>query len=139
MAISDKYRKTIVKEIEFAVGKMEETQNPEKKLYYFSGVYAITQRIFNLEYDSNLVFVHFILQQTHRNFIERLQTIQKGKEETVPLHEEQFARLTALTKELGDNISAKKDINSILKRLSELALTTTGNGYYLMQKGLLKI
>jgi len=139
MVKSDKFKETIIDEIDYVIKKMDESPSAEKKLYYFSAVYAVMQRVFNLEYDPNLVYAHFVTNNTYNYFIERLRAIEKGKEDTIPITEEQFARLTELTKELADNISEKKDITPTLKKLSVLAYSTTGNGYYLLQKGLLKI
>ena len=47
MAINDKHRKMIIEEIYFIVSKMDESQEPERKLYFFSGVHSIIQRILN--------------------------------------------------------------------------------------------
>jgi len=139
MDISDNLKKTIVKEINFAVNKMNENSAAEKKLYYFSAVYGMILRILNLEYDSDLVYTHFILSETHRAFSGRLQSNLKGQEKVIFLQEEHFKKLSAITKELGKRIEKDEDICDTLKKFAILSFTTTGNGYYLEQKGLLKI
>jgi TnpA family transposase len=138
MNISDNSREIIIKEINYVVNKMEECSSMEEKLYYFSGVYSIVQRIFNLEYDSDLVYAHSILLQTYNLFQQRLEAV-KAKQLLIPLSEEQFKNLTIITKELAKKIAEKKEINNTLKKFVILSYTTTGNGYYLLQKGLLKI
>lgn len=139
MNINDNFRKILVKEINYVVKKMNESSDAREKLYYFSAVYGVVLRIFNLEYDSDLVYAHFILNETHKAFMERLQTILKGGEKVVPLLEEHFMKLAAFTKELGKRIEKDEDISDTLKKFAILSFTTTGNGYYLQQKGLLKI
>jgi hypothetical protein len=139
MNINDNFRDIIVKEINYAVNKMDTSSSGEEKLYYFSAVYSVIQRIFNLEYDSDLVYAHSILHETYNAFLQRLQAIRKGGETLILLSEEHFKNLTAITKELAKKIEEKKDINTTLKKLAILSYTTTGNGYYLVQKGLLKI
>ena len=139
MNISDNFRKILVKEINYAVKQMNESSDAEEKLYYFSAVYGVVLRIFNLEYDSDLVYAHFILNETHKAFMGRLQAILKGGEKTVPLREEHFKKLGAITKEFGKRIEKDEDISDTLKKFAILSYTTTGNGYYLLQKGLLKI
>lgn len=139
MDISDNFRKEIVKEIGYIVTKMDKSQNPEEKLYYFSGVHSIIQRIFNLEYNPNLIYAHFVLLQTYNAFNARLQAILKGGEMLIPLNKEHFDKLSKITKELAKKINGKEDIDETLKKFAILSYTTTGNGYYLQQKGLLKI
>lgn len=139
MNINDNLRELIVKEINFVVNKMNESPKGEEKLFYFSGIYAMIQRILNLEYDSDLVYMHLILRETYNSLIGRLQTIKKGGDALVPLEEEHFKKLSSITKELGEKLKLKEDINNTLKKFAVLSYSTTGNGYYLQQKGLLKI
>lgn len=138
MNIRDNSRDIIVEEINYVVKQMEESSTGEEKLYYFSAVHSIIQRIFNLEYDSDLVYAHFVLNGTYVSFLQRLQAIKQG-ETLIPLSDEQFEKLISLTKELAKTIEEKKSIDSTLKKFAILSYTTGGNGYYLQQKGLLKI
>ena len=139
MNISDDFRETIVKEIKYVAKKIDQSNDPNQKLYFFSGIYSIIQKIFNLEYDSDLIFFHFILRQTYDAFNGRLQAIMKGGETVVPLQEDQFKKLSQITKELANKLQKNEDVNETLKKFAILSYTTTGNGYYLLQKGLLKI
>ena len=137
--LKDSSRDLIVNEINYVIKKMDQSKEPSQKLYYFSGVPGIIQRIFNIDYEPHLVFVHLILHSTHEAFVNRLQALQKGADDIIPLVEEQFTKLTETTKELGGQIKKNKDINNTLQKYAILAYSTTGNGYYLLQKGLLKI
>jgi len=139
MNINKDFKETIVKEIKFVVKKMDQSETGEQKLYYFSAIYGILQRIFNLEYDPDLIYMHFVLQNTLEAFSGRLQTIIKGKERIIQLNEDHFKKLTQITKELARKIQKNEDVSETLKRFVVLSYTTTGNGHYLMQKGLLKI
>ena len=104
----------------------------------FSAIHGTIQRVFNLEYDSDLVFIHNILQQTHFAFIQRLQAMKNG-DVAVPLIEEQMGGLIAAIKELSEKIRGNDKLNGTLKKFVILTYSTNGNGYYLLQKGLLKI
>ena len=138
MNISDNSRDIIVKEINYVVKQMEQSSTREEKLFYFSGVSSVIQRIFNLEYDSDLVYAHFILSGAYHSFLQRTQAIKQG-EMLIPFDEEHFGKLTAITEALAKKIKEKKNIDSTLKKLAILSYTTLGNGYYLFKKGLLKI
>ena len=139
MNISDNSREIIIKEINYVVNKMVESSSGEEKLYYFSAVHSVINRIFNLEYDSDLVYAHSVLQGTYNAFSQRIQAILKGGETLIPLDEEHFERLITIAKELSNKIEEKKNIDNTLKKFVILSYATTGNGYYLFQKGLLKI
>jgi len=138
MKISDSFKKIIVEEITFVAEKMEQSTQVPEKLFYFSGVHGVLQRVFNLEYVEELVYIHFVLTATYETFIQRLKGIQQG-EGTIPLLEEQLNKLILTLKELRDNIQENKDIHETLKKFVLLSFSTTGNGYYLLQKGMLKI
>ena len=126
-------------EIKYVLKAMDQVNDPAEKLYFFSGIFSVIQRIFNFECDSDLIFSHQVLRQTYDLFNSRLQAIMKGGETIIPLQEEHFKKLSQITKELVKKIQNNEDINDILKRYAILAFTTTGNGFYLQQKGLLKI
>jgi len=138
MDISDNNRKHIADEIEIAVNMMKESRDASEKLYYFSAIYGILQRIYNIEYDEDLVFAHLVIQLTHQGFMQRLAAIKQG-DSTVMISEEQFDKLTDLSDELGDKIRDNEDFVATLKKIVILLYSTQGNGYYLMKKGVLKI
>jgi hypothetical protein len=139
METSDVYRKMIADEINFAAKKMTKTPDASEKLYYFSAVFGILHRIFNIEYDSELVFAQSIVRSIHDAFLNRLKAIQHGGDTTVSLSDDQFEKLISLTKELAKKINKNEDITDTLKKFAILAYSTSGNGFYLVQKGLLKI
>ena len=139
MRISENYKKLISDEIDYVAVKMQESVSAEEKLYYFSGLHGIIYRVFNIEYDTDLVFLHFILHQVYTAFQQRLTAITKGGDSIIPITENHFDKLVKITKDLVKRIKKDEDISSILKELVVLAYTTTGNGYYLVQKGLIRI
>lgn len=138
MKTSESYRKKIVDEIDYVESMMNKTQDIGEKLYLFSAIHGTIQRVFNLEYDSDLVFAHNILQQTHLAFLQRLHAVKTG-DVAVPLLEEQMEGLSAAIKELSEKIGDNNKLDGTLKKFAILAYSTNGNGYYLLRKGLLKI
>ena len=139
MKTTDVYRKMMADEINFAVKKMAKAPKASEKLFYFSAVFGILHRIFNIEYDSDLVFSQSIIRAAHDAFTNRLKAIQQGGDDTVSLSDDQFEKLTSLTKELAKKINKNEDVTDTLKKFAILTYSTSGNGFYLMQKGLLKI
>jgi hypothetical protein len=139
MKLSEDLKDLLVKEIDFAVKKMEETKEPMELLYYFSAIPGAINRIFNIEYDPDLVYAHFILKAAHENFIQRLKAFTHGGDTSFMISDDQFERLVSLSKDLLRNFRKDKDIDDVLKKLTILLYSTSGNGNYLMQKGWLKI
>jgi len=138
MGISDDIRKNIAEEIKIAVNMMKESPDALGKLFYFSAIYGALQRVYNIEYDEDLLFAHFVVNLTHQGFLQRVNVIKQG-DSTVTLSDGQFQKLTDLSQELGEKIQNNEDIVDILKKMVLLLYSTQGNGYYLMKKGVLKI
>jgi hypothetical protein len=134
MRLSDNYKNLILSEIDFAVKKMNKSSEPLEKLFYFSAIHGIFQRIYNIEYDPTLVFIYFILHTTHEAFNNRLQA-----KAGIPLSEKQINKLSDIAKELGGKIKNNEEVSVTLQKFVVLQYSTSGNGYYLMQKGMLKI
>jgi hypothetical protein len=138
MDISDDARKTILDEINYALTMMEKAHDIERKLYYFSAIYGVTQRVFNSEYDEDLVCMHSVLNQAYGSFRSRIRAFKSG-DIAVPVSEQQIKKLIKLAKDLGKRIKSKESIDDILKAFVVLSYTTTGNGYYLLERGKLNI
>ena len=135
MKLSTANKKKLIEEIEFALNSMKVAEDPETKLYYFSAVYGVMPRIFNIEYDSNLVFIHFVVNATYNNINSRL----KNPEKVVKIPDDLFEKLENTTNELLNTLKQNKNLYEVLKKFILLAYVTSGNGYYLYQRGLLKI
>ena len=139
MKIKDSYKKIIIDEINFAIEKMSSVKKASEKPYYFSAIFGDFHRIYNLDYNPDLIYAHFILRATHDAFLSRLKAIEQLRESTVLLSDKQFEKLTLLSKELAINIGKTKEMDETLKNFVILSFSTTGNGYYLMQRGFYKL
>jgi len=135
MKLSKQNKKTLIDEIKFALEKMQASKDPNSIMYYFSAVYGVMHRIFNIEYDSDLVFTHFIISSIHSQINSRIQV----QDQVIKLPDNFFDKLIEITGALLDVIKNDKDLYEVLKKFTILGYITIGNGYYLYQKGLLKI
>ena len=135
MKISKENRQKLIEEIKFVIKQMKAEEDPKVKLYYFSAVYGIMHRIFNLEYNPDLVFANFVVNSTYNQINARLQNPDK----TIKIPDELFDKLVKATEELLIVIKEDKNLYKVLRKLVLLGYVTIGNGYYLYQKGLLKI
>lgn len=138
MKLNARFQKMLTEEIDFVLQKMDVSAEPLEKLYYFSAIFGMIHRIFNQEFHPDLVHAHLIIRATYDSFFQRIKAIEAG-DKSVLIYEEQFKKLHELIAELGEQIKKKQSIDSTLKKFVMLLYTTTGNGFYLLQKGVLKI
>jgi hypothetical protein len=137
MKITPGMKKILLEEIEFALEKMRSTQVPAQKLYYFSAIYGCINRIINIEFDSELVFVHHVLSTVYIQLNSVVSAAGKqGGVITIP--DNLFNTLEDAIADIS--LCLKKNINlyNVLERFSNIAYSTTGNGYYMYLKGKLE-
>ena len=134
MNLSEKSRAELTNEIQFCRKKMLDEANPRMKLFYYSGIYSVLQRIFNSEYDPHLQLIHFVLNTTYTTINSRLEAVLSGSS-TIPIEKDFFDNLAHLLGILENRIQENKETYDVLEKIVNLSYLTTGNGYYLSQKG----
>lgn len=135
MKIQPDTRKKLIDEIKFIINKMEKEDDPKQKLYYFSGIHGVLSRIFNFEYDPELVFAHVILNFAYNSIQARL----AQEEKIIKIPDELFDKLVVTSKEFLHKIEKNESLCDALQKFAVMAYLTTGNGYYLYEKGLLRL
>jgi len=135
---SGKYKDIIVKEFEFVINKINQSPTIEEKLYYFSAVQGVLNRILNLEYTEELLLMYYVTNETLKMFQQRHAGFKAG-DIAIRVTDEQLLRLSEVTKEFLETIRNDGNVDEVLRKYVVLLYSTTGNGYYLMEKGVLKI
>ena len=138
MEISAKNKKILVNEIRTAVEYMSENNDARQKMFFFSAVFGIVNRIMNIECDPELVFIHQVTNAAYSTINTNLVMATQGQSApTIP--PSVFDKLQENLEDLATYIEEGKKTYPVLQRISNLAYSTSGNGYYLFLKGLLKI
>lgn len=135
MNISKKNKMIIFDEFNFIIKSMEESPNINEKIYFLSAAHGMLLRIFNIEYDPDIVFAFAILKNVHDTFASTLMnpsSIQYIKEDSIDV-------LMDLLKQFCSSLKNDEPLDDILKRFVILTYSITGNGYYLKRKGMLKL
>ncbi len=135
MKIPQNFKAHAIKEFEFVISKLKEPSPIEDRLYYYSAMYGEINRIMNIECSRELVFLHQVLNTVHSLFQVRLQSATRGGERPLAIDDRMLNALISLSEELVERIRADRDSTDICISLINLAYATTGNGYYLYQKG----
>lgn len=135
MIISENYRNILAEEIRVARTKMDRETDLRKKVYYYSAIYGMTRRVYNLDFDPHIQFMDFVFNATYNIILGRINTIMSG-DNTIPISEDFFVRLGNCLLTLEERIRNNEDGYDILEKIVSLASTIDGNGYYLVQKGI---
>ena len=138
LTVTDRSKDLVVSELRFAAARMREKSNVADKLYFMSATWGMIQRIFNIEFDSELVFAHQVLSNTHNHINSRIQGPHLG-EMTSQMPAKLFELLENDLDQLANQWELNEDIGDVLAHISLLGYVATGNGFYLYSKGLLKI
>jgi hypothetical protein len=138
MNINTEHRRILVEEFRYITKRMSEAKFAEQKLYQFSATFGAVSRIFNFQCDPQLILMHLILNNAHGNIYARVQAI-KGGDPVVELSEEYFDALTNCVEALASQIEKDEDTYKTLEKIASITFVTTGAGFYLFQKGILKI
>lgn len=139
MNISENNKKIIADEFRVVANLMDKENDGLRKVFYFSGAYGVVQRMLNLEYSNELALLHGVLNNTYQALNNRLVSLISGAERVVAVPASNFDVLSSVLKELGDALLGDKDILEYLGTISAIAYMTTGNGYYLYSKGVIKL
>ncbi len=139
MNLSKGMQKRFTDEIDFVVGQMRRSSDAVTKIYFFSAVHGMAQRIINMEFDPELAFIHNILSAAFTTINGRLAILSQGQERGTGIPDKLFDKLEEALEEMADNIRRGENTYPVLEKISNLAYSTTGNGYYLYLKGLLVI
>jgi hypothetical protein len=138
MQLSKSNKLALANEIRTAVGYMSKTNIAQEKMYFFSAVFGIANRIMNLEFDPELGFVHHVTNAAYATINANLISMAQGQSvRTFP--PQLFEKLQEALEDLASHIEKGESTYPALERISNLAYSTSGNGYYLFLKGALKI
>ncbi len=139
MNMSPGMKKMFTDEIRFILKNMRNTNVPKQKWYFFSATHAMALRILNIEYDPELLLIFQVLQTTYNTINGRLAALSTGQEVGVGMPDGLISKIEGELENLLNSIDAGEKTYPILQRIANIAYSTTGNGYYLYLKGMLKI
>lgn len=139
MQISKEFKKLLVDELKTVAEKVSEETDSKKKNYFFSGAFGTVSRVFNFNFDPELILIHSVLNMAY-GVVDTLQKrIDRGEEDVIRIPDEFFDTLANLTKELALAIEKDENIYEVLQEIAVHSYILSGNGYYLYQKGIIKI
>ena len=134
MELSKANKELLINEIQVIREKMQQGKDVREKAFFYSAVYGVLERIYNIEYNPQLQFMHVVTNVSHNQIVMRMNQISSG-DTAVPFPDNFFEDLDKLLGKMEDKIARNEDTYTILEKISNLAYLLVGNGYYLSQKG----
>jgi hypothetical protein len=138
MKISETNRKALAKELRFVAEKLANGTPLAEQVWYLSATFAMTNRILNLEYDTELLLLDTVFSQLWGNLNSRHMAIKAG-DTTIIFPEDLFSRLGVLLHKLADRVDNNKELFDLIPSLVPYGYVSTGNGYYLWKKKVMRL
>jgi len=132
------FKRELVEELRRVEALMRKEPSVEKKIYYFSGAYGITNRTYRYVFSREVLIADIILQNTYNMLKERLQLIKSGDRNVTP-EEVIFDKICDGLRDLANSFESEKDIIEPLGIIAASAFAATGPGNYLREKGEIKL
>ncbi len=138
MNLSPEMQEIFTDEVVTAIKHMRSVNTLEEKLFFLSAVYGAAFRIMNIKFDAELAFIHNVVNAAYVMMKTNLASIKQGQGvNTFP--KDVFDKLENALDELVVKIEKGEATYPVLEKISNLAYSTTGNGYYLYLKGMLTV
>ncbi len=80
MKLSGENKDRIIKKIQFVIEKMKVTADMDESLYYLSAIHSIINRIYNIEFNQHLIFMHFMLVNCYNTILKGIAIARQGKQ-----------------------------------------------------------
>lgn len=132
------FRKELVKELRLVETLMKKEENVEKKIYYFSGAYGITDRTYRYSFSEDVLLADLVLNTGYQALMDRFQRIRLG-DTTVKIEEIHFKKIEEGLRLLADAFENGESILKPIEIILTATFSTQGPGNYLREKGLLKL
>ncbi len=141
MKISKQYKKIIIEEFYNVAKKMKQSNDLTEKMFFFSATYAVINRVFNIEFNPTLIFIHMVLNNAYTAIIGRIEAETRGQSIAIKIPKEFFNILEEAIIDIANSINKdnKNELFEALQKITNLSYLTTGNGYYLFTQGKLTI
>jgi hypothetical protein len=139
MTLPEPYKTRLLHEFDFVLERLTRDRRPDEWIFYFSALHGSVNRILNFECTADLIFLHHVLNTLYAAFNGRIQALLHGTDPAIKLDAVFLEKLVEYTRGLAEAIREDEDPIDLYKKMITLAYATTGNGYYLFEKGTLKM
>lgn len=132
------FRKEMVDELRRVEDMIRREPSLEKKIYYFSAAYGITNRTYRYSFSKDVLLADLLLNGIYNMMIER-QNLLRGGNTTVSFDPLIMEKICDGLRDLAKSFESGNSILDPLETIVTAGFALTGAGNYLKEKGDLKI
>ncbi len=138
MSQKEFFKKELIKELRLVEALMKKEEDLDKKIYYFSAAYGITNRTYRYSFSKDVLLADLVLNNGYQTLLDRAQRIKAG-DRSVLLEEIHFEKIEEGLRQLADAFEKDESILEPLENILTAVFSTSGAGNYIRGKGLLKL
>jgi len=138
MSQKEFFKKELIKELRLVEALMKREEDLDKKIYYFSAAYGITNRTYRYSFSKEVLLADLVLNNGYQTLLDRAQRIKAG-DRSVLLEMIHFEKIEEGLRQLADAFEKDESILEPLENILTAVFSTSGAGNYIRGKGLLKL
>ncbi len=138
MSQKEFFKKELIKELRLVEALMKKEEDLDKKIYYFSAAYGITNRTYRYSFSKDVLLADLVLNNGYQTLLDRAQRIKAG-DRSVLLEDIHFKKIEEGLRQLADAFEKDESILEPLENILTAVFSTSGAGNYIRGKGLLKL
>jgi len=134
----DFFRKELVEELRRVETLIRQAPTPEKKAYYFSAAYGITNRTYRYSFSKDVLVADLLLQGVYNMIMERINAIKSGNQTILP-DPKAFELIADGVRDLANRFESGESILEPMEHIATIGFAFTGAGNYLLEKKLIEL
>jgi hypothetical protein len=134
----DFFKRELIDELRRVETKVRQAPTIEKKAYYFSAAYGITNRTYRYSFSKDVFVADLLLNGTYNMVMERINALKSGDQNVIP-DPSVFEKICDGLRDLANNLESGESIFDPLKDIVTAGYSMTGSGNYLKEKGILRL
>ena len=138
MSQKEFFKKELIKELRLVEALMKKEEDLDKKIYYFSAAYGITNRTYRYSFSKDVLLADLVLNNGYQTLLDRAQRIKAG-DRSVLLEKMHFEKIEEGLRQLANAFEKDESILEPLENILTAVFSTSGAGNYIRGKGLLKL
>jgi hypothetical protein len=132
------FKKELIDELRRVEALVRQAPSMEKKAYYFSAAYGITNRTYRYSFSKEVLVADLLLTGVYNMIMERLNAIKSGNQNVIP-EPLVFEKICDGIRDLANCIESNESIFEPLGNIAMAGFSVTGAGNYLKEKGELRL
>lgn len=139
MELQQLLREYLVTEFHSVSKGIKDSPDMSTVAYNFSACYSAISRVLNIEFDIDLVLLHFVFNGCYNTILNRVTKLNQNAELQVQFPPDFSEKLSGIVDEFAVRFNDNRDFLDLLSSLTNLCYVVTGNGHFLYQTGRLTI